>query len=72
MSDDIDAPISMEAGARPRPKPITSARWAREQGYIEVTNLVTGEQVEIPVRQATPVWRADLDEIKRRKNAGRD
>lgn len=72
MIDDIDAEAGAAVEARPKPRPVTSARWAREQGYVEVTNLTTGETVEIPVRECTPVWKWDLDEIRRRRNAGRD
>lgn len=57
---------------RPAPKPVTAARWAREMGYVEVTHLTTGETVGIPVRECTPVWKSDLDEIRRLRAAGRN
>ncbi len=47
------------------PPPVTHAQWSRERGYVTVTNLLTGEAVEIEPRQLTPVWRFDLDEHRR-------
>lgn len=47
------------------PPPVTHAQWARERGWVQVANLLTGEAVEIEARQLTPVWRFDLDEARR-------
>lgn len=47
------------------PSPVTHAQWARERGWVQVANLLTGEAVEIEARQLTPVWRFDLDEARR-------
>ena len=47
------------------PPPVTHAQWARERGWVAVTNLTTGEVVAIEPRQLTPVWRFDLDEHRR-------
>lgn len=47
------------------PPPVTHAQWSRERGYVTVTNLLTGEAVEMEPRQLTPVWRFDLDEHRR-------
>ncbi len=45
----------------------TRARWSREvKGYVAVTNLATGETVEIPYGEATPVWREDIRRLPRR------
>lgn len=44
----------------------TRARWGFEKGYIEVRNLTTGETVEIPYGEATPVWREDIRRLPRR------
>lgn len=72
MSIDVLADELDDAMPRSTPRPVTRARWAREMGYIEVTNLITGEVCEIPVRQATPVWKRDLDEIRKHRGSGRD
>ena len=69
---DVLADMVDEVEARPMPRPVTRARWAREQGYVEVANLTTGETVEIPVRQCTPAWKRDLDEIRKQRMSGRD
>jgi hypothetical protein len=45
----------------------THARWGREKGDIAVTNLLTGETVEIPYTAATDVWKEDI----RRQRSGR-
>ena len=50
---------------RQLPPPVTHAQWSRERGYVLVTNLITGEAVEIEPRQLTHVWRFDLDEQRR-------
>lgn len=47
------------------PPPVTHAQWSRERGYVLVTNMTTGEAVEIEPRQLTHVWRFDLDEQRR-------
>jgi hypothetical protein len=44
----------------------THARWGREKGDIQVTNLLTGETVEIPYTAATDVWKTDIRRLKRR------
>lgn len=55
----------MSDDARTLPPPVTHAQWARERGYVTVTNLTTGESVDIAPRHLTPVWRFDLDEHRR-------
>ena len=47
------------------PPPVTHAQWSRERGYVLVTNMTTGEAVELEPRQLTHVWRFDLDEQRR-------
>lgn len=45
----------------------TLARWSRhESGYIAICNRLTGEVVEIPYREATPVWKEDIRRLPRR------
>jgi hypothetical protein len=44
----------------------TRARWGSERGYIEVRNLATGETMEIPYGEATPVWKEDIRRLPRK------
>ena len=47
------------------PPPVTHAQWSRDRGWVTVTNLETGEAVELEPRHLTPVWSFDLDEHRR-------